>query len=94
MKDLRRRALAVATAVLTAVGLATVISSPAEATGLGHCTSSGGTVTCTFGFSGTPDTVVVPAGVTSVHVEAIGARGGFMQHPYSALVSQGDGVPA
>ena len=39
----------------------------------GSCTTTAGTTTCAFGPTGTEDTFVVPAGVSSVHVVATGA---------------------
>src|SRR5947209_19217851 len=40
-----------------------------------NCSSSAGTVTCTFASTGSEQTFTVPNGVTSVHVVAIGAGG-------------------
>jgi hypothetical protein len=39
------------------------------------CTPSGGTMTCVFSYSGSEQTFTVPAGVTSLHVVAIGGHG-------------------
>lgn len=51
----------------------TASAAPATAT----CTASPtGTMTCSYGFTGTPETFTVPAGVTTLTVTAIGAAGG------------------
>jgi hypothetical protein len=41
-----------------------------------NCAPSGATVTCTFGFTGAAQTFDVPAGVSSISVDARGAEGG------------------
>jgi hypothetical protein len=41
----------------------------------GDCTTSGTIVTCTFDFTGAAETWIVPAGVTSVTIQALGAQG-------------------
>ena len=48
-------------------------ASPAHAEG--DCSTTAGTTTCTFASTGSEDTFEVPNGVSSVHVEAIGAPG-------------------
>lgn len=40
------------------------------------CTPVGATVTCVYASTGAEDTFVVPAGVTTVQVAAVGAAGG------------------
>ena len=40
------------------------------------CSQSGGTVTCTFSFTGGAQSFTVPSGLTSVNVAAFGAQGG------------------
>lgn len=47
------------------------------------CLRSAGTVTCTYAFTGREEQFIVPAGVTSVDVEAIGAPGGWVSLPTS-----------
>lgn len=49
---------------------------PALAAPPSGCTEPGGTVTCTYAYTGSEQTLSVPAGVTSVHVEAAGGAGG------------------
>src|SRR5450759_760823 len=60
-------------AVLGLSPLALLGLSPAGATP--SCTGTS-TVTCSFGFTGAADSFTVPAGVTSVTVDAKGAGGG------------------
>jgi hypothetical protein len=42
----------------------------------GDCSQAGRTVTCTFTYTGSQQTLVVPAGVGSVQIAAVGAPGG------------------
>jgi glycine rich protein len=46
------------------------------AEGRPHCSRSGNTVTCTFGYTGAAQTWTVPSGVTSATVDVQGAQGG------------------
>jgi len=62
--------LALAAAVIPA-GMA----SAAPTTLPSNCAQSGTTVTCSYGYTGGEQTFTVPAGITSVHVTAIGAAG-------------------
>ena len=48
-------------------------ANPAKAAG--DCSTTSGTTTCTYVSTGAEDTFVVPAGVSSVHVFAVGAPG-------------------
>src|SRR5690242_2626437 len=62
-------------AVLALVTAAVFVeSAPADSTS--GCTQSGLTFTCTFQYTGAQQTFSVPAGVTSIHVDAVGAPGG------------------
>jgi hypothetical protein len=62
-------ALVALAAAMAALLLLAYGASPAHAAG--RCsTTAGGTTTCTFGPTGSEDTYVVPAGVSSVHVVA------------------------
>ncbi len=72
---LRRAAGAVGAAALGATGLVLATSTPASASRLPGCTGTT-IVTCTFTFSGTAQTFLVPTGVTQVSVTAYGAQGG------------------
>src|ERR1700709_1324244 len=88
----RRRALpvlAAGTLTFAAVGLAT----PATATTLPpECAAPGSTVTCTYTYTGAEQQFVVPAGVTSLGVVAVGADGGHSGVGAAADVAGGDGA--
>lgn len=43
----------------------------------GTCNTAGGWTTCTFDYTGAPQTWTVPAGVTQVTLDAFGAQGGY-----------------
>jgi hypothetical protein len=60
-------------AALAALLLLAYNANPAQAAA--DCSTFSGTTTCTFGSTGEEDTFVVPAGVSSVHVFAVGAPG-------------------
>ncbi|MGA2009987.1 MAG: choice-of-anchor D domain-containing protein [Solirubrobacteraceae bacterium] len=63
--------------VVAAIGVVLAIGLASSAAALPvNCTGSGGAVTCSFGFTGSEQTFVVPAGVTSLRVVAVGAPGG------------------
>src|SRR5690348_146880 len=49
---------------------------PALAAPPSGCTEVGGIVTCTYAYTGSEQTLSIPAGVTSVHVDATGGTGG------------------
>jgi hypothetical protein len=73
--------LARAAPVAAGLALAAAVVSAGQASAApaalpSNCTHSGPTVTCTYGYTGNEQTFTVPAGVTSVHVTAIGAAGG------------------
>ncbi|MEI4274174.1 glycine-rich protein [Klenkia sp. LSe6-5] len=72
-----RRAASLA-AALVAAGTVVLLPDPASAAPTsGTCTASpAGTMTCSYGFTGAPETFTVPAGVTTVTVTAVGAAGG------------------
>ena len=78
----RRRGTVLA-AVTTLLGLGLVVgpAPAATATAAGPCgsgtmSSTDTVITCTYASTGSEDTFTVPAGVTSVHVVAIGGSGG------------------
>ena len=56
---------------------AAVLAGPARAALPSNCSPATLTVTCTYGYTGAEQTFAVPAGVTSVHVVAVGAAGGL-----------------
>jgi hypothetical protein len=58
-------------------------ASPTLAAG-GSCSTTSGTTKCTFASTGKEDTFVVPAGVSTIHVLAIGAPGGVGESGDSA----------
>jgi hypothetical protein len=60
-------------ALVAALLLLAYNANPAQAAG--DCSATSGTTTCTYVSTGAEDTFVVPAGVRSVHVVAIGAPG-------------------
>jgi hypothetical protein len=60
-------------AVVAALLLLAYNANPAQAAG--DCSTTSGTTTCTYVSTGAQDTFVVPAGVSSVHVFAVGAPG-------------------
>jgi hypothetical protein len=66
-------ALVALVAALAALLLAYSGASPAHAAG--SCSTTSGTTTCTFSSTGSEDTFVVPARVSSIHVVATGAPG-------------------
>lgn len=49
--------------------------------------ASAGAVTQTFSYTGAQQTLMVPAGVSSVHVVAVGGRGGTVTGGFGAVVS-------
>jgi outer membrane receptor protein involved in Fe transport len=57
-------------------GLLGPVVAAAPAAAADPCTTSGSTVTCTYQYTGASDTFTVPAGVTQVSVDALGAQGG------------------
>ena len=64
------------------VALATLLGGAVSATAMGgSCVSSGPTTTCTYSYTGSSQTFVVPSGVTSVNVTAIGGEGGSSGDP-------------
>ncbi len=71
--------------VATALALGAFAAAQARAALPAGCSESGGTVTCTFSFTGGAKVFTVPADVTSVNVAAFGAQGG------DANVSNGGG---
>jgi hypothetical protein len=71
----RARAIAVASVGLGMFGSLTLARSAAAALPAG-CSEASSTVTCTFGLTGSPQSFVVPAGVDSITVAAVGAQGG------------------
>ena len=60
-------------AAMAALLLLAYNANPAQAAG--DCSTNSGTTTCTYGSTGAEDTFVVPEGVSSVHVFAVGAPG-------------------
>jgi hypothetical protein len=62
--------------LVTGQGPAALASVPAAPCGNGTATSTDTTTTCTYASTGTEDTFTVPAGVTKVHVTAVGGSGG------------------
>ena len=64
---------AVVVAVVAALLLLAYNANPAQAAG--DCSATSGTTTCTYVSTGAEDTFVVPEGVSSVHVFAVGAPG-------------------
>jgi uncharacterized repeat protein (TIGR01451 family) len=79
----RHSRLIVLAAVTSAVAAA---ASPAAADSLpSGCAQSGQTVTCSYAYNGGEQQFVVPAGVTSLHVDALGARG-FSPNSYPGEV--------
>jgi CSLREA domain-containing protein len=54
----------------------------------GNCVTSESTTTCTFEYTGDNDQFIVPAGVTSVSIEAAGAQGGGQQNAPVVLTGQ------
>ena len=64
---------AVVVAVVAALLLLAYNANPAQAAG--DCSATSGTTTCTYVSTGAEDTFVVPAGVSRVHVFAVGAPG-------------------
>jgi hypothetical protein len=60
-------------AVVAALLLLAYNANPAQAAG--DCSATSGTTTCTYVSTGAEDTFVVPAGVSRVHVFAVGAPG-------------------
>ena len=70
----RRRPVA-AVGVIAAMFVVVLAVGASVARAAGSCSASGGTTTCTFGSTGSQDTFVVPAGVTSIQVVATGAPG-------------------
>jgi hypothetical protein len=70
----RLRGLLFALTLLLAPLLGLLSATPALAAP--SCTTSGATVTCTFSYTGAPETWTVPAGVTSATFDLYGAKGG------------------
>jgi hypothetical protein len=70
-----RLRLLVLTVGLLALSAAALAGSAAAALPMG-CVQSGSAVTCSFSFTGSEQTFVVPAGVRAVRVNAVGAPGG------------------
>lgn len=66
-------ALAAVVALVAALLLLAYNANPAQAAA--DCSTTSGTTTCTYGSTGAEDTFVVPEGVSSVHVFAVGAPG-------------------
>jgi hypothetical protein len=52
-----------------------------------QCSSSGATVTCTYGETGSSQTLTIPAGVTSIDFTVCGGAGGGSAHPVGACFS-------
>jgi hypothetical protein len=82
-KFLSAHTVRLASAVPIAAGLALAaavipagMASAAPAALPANCTQSGATVTCSYGYTGAEQDFTVPAGITSVQVDAIGAAGG------------------
>ena len=51
------------------------------------CSSSGGTITCSYGNTGSSQTLTIPAGVTSIDFTLCGGAGGGAAHPAGACFS-------
>ena len=75
IKGLRAVAVASVGLGVFSFGSLTLAGSAAAALPLG-CSESSSTVTCTFSFTGSAQRFVVPAGVDSIMVAAVGAQGG------------------
>ena len=69
---------------------AAVASVPVTPCGNGTASTTDPTTTCTYAFTGNEDTFTVPAGVTNVHVEAVGGWGGRFTKSDPAYNSFGD----
>lgn len=88
--------LLVASTALSAFGFAfvqapaAVASVPVTPSGNGTASTTGPTTTCTYAFTGNEDTFSVPAGVTDVHVDAVGGWGGRFTKSDYAYNSFGD----
>src|ERR1051325_2038861 len=65
--------VALAVVFLALVTAVFVQSAPADTSG---CTSSGLTTTCTFQYTGGEQRLSIPATVSTVHIDAVGAAGG------------------
>lgn len=70
----RLRGLLLALALL----LTPLLSVASPALAAPSCVTSGATVTCTFSYTGAPETWTVPAGVTSATFDLYGAQGGIV----------------
>jgi hypothetical protein len=73
--EIKRLAVAAAAVGAFSLGLLTLAGYAAAALPPG-CSEASSTVTCTFSFTGAAQSFVVPAGVDSVTVAAVGAQGG------------------
>ena len=78
---LARAATAVAGLALAVAVIPAGLASAAPAALPAGCTQSGATVTCSYGYTGAEQTFTVPAGITAVQVDAIGAAGGAYSQP-------------
>ena len=69
--------LALALGSAAVVGVATGTAARADS----PCATLGTKVTCTYSWTGGTQTFTVPAGVTALHVTAVGAAGGNSAQP-------------
>ncbi len=86
----RGRGTAGLTALTAVMGALSVVPALASASLPAACTQSGRTVTCTYTAGSNP--FVVPAGITSIHVLAVGAVGGGSADCFSPGTCQAEGT--
>jgi hypothetical protein len=69
------RPLVALVALVAAMAAILIAYSASPTHAAGSCSTTAGTTTCTFSPTGSEDTFVVPAGVSTIHVVATGATG-------------------